>query len=321
MELNFDNLNSLKDPKEKVDFLSSFLSDDLLFKFNPDRYEFYLKFISGLTDPENLKKFYYKKNKINNNSLKEKALIDEIVKLLRSLGTKDKEKLIKNIEDTFKIDDVVDIGITKKISDIIKKGGNYDKTKLPTYDEPIKNLNKILESGDKNKISKELRTNPLIIDNKLDVTLNDKLIFIGITFVLRIISLFIIEWSLNANVVNNFFYALVGYCCFYIILFMFLVFLVNVIFYYPVIELYTDYSIVDFPNMLYYLYVYNDGYYRILIHLGIFSLLLLLPFILDFNTIEQDIKYDYKKKQEVLTSITNFSFIIWVLTSLIAIKF
>lgn len=357
MELNFKNLSTLKDPKDKSDFFSSFLDDRTLFKYNPDRYEFYLKYISGLSDPKILKKFFYKDNKIKTDNLEKNALIDDITNTLRLLGKKDKKILLDKIKDVYQIDDIVEQELINKMENVLdikekkidvknKKSelesikinekntlndiDNYNDdqykiggygNKLPTYDEPIKKLNKILESHDKTKISKEIRTNPLIIDKKLDVTLSDKFIFIGITFVLRVTSLFIIEWALNANVVNNFFYALIGYCCFYILLFLFLVFLVNVIFYYPVLELYTDYSIVDFPNMLYYLYVYNDGYYRILIHLAIISLLLILPFILDFNNIEQDIKYDYKKKQEILTSISNFSFIIWILTSLIAIKF
>jgi hypothetical protein len=69
------------------------------------------------------------------------------------------------------------------------------------------------------------------------------------------------------------------------------------------------------------MYTYTNGYSRLILHITIITILLIVPFILDINSVEQDIKYDVKKKYYILNNISNFSFIVWILTSLIALKF
>lgn len=334
LPLNFRSIINMKDPKDKKDFFASMIMNDhFLYNFNPDRYNFYLKFVSGLSDPEKLEQFYYKETKINDNAREVNNIISKITSKIKLLGKNGKKELIKHIKKVFEIDTV--IFADKKIEDNLEKvinsetdtyynkkvGGAYNSEKLPEYEHPISDLNKKIESNINKQTFDEITQNPLIVNKKLEVNMQDRIVFIILTFVFRMISLFIIEWSLNANVINNFYYALVGYCCFYILLFLFFIFLVNVLLFYPITELYSDYSIVYFSNIFYYLYIYYDGFYRILVHIAILCLLLFIPYTLDINSIEQDVKYDYVKKQEILTNISNFSFVIWILTSLVALRY
>ena len=70
---------------------------------------------------------------------------------------------------------------------------------------------------------------------------------------------------------------------------------------------------------------------RLLLHIIIILTLLAIPFILSLDTIETadtdetneniNISFDNIKKDKIYTTITNYSLVIWVLTSIIALKF
>jgi hypothetical protein len=154
----------------------------------------------------------------------------------------------------------------------------------------------------------------------------DRGVFIGVTFAIRMIALSLIYWSLNSNLVNNFQTAFIYYCIIYMIFFLFVIAIVNVIFYYPVTELFTNLSLATLPNLLYYFYIHFNGYNRLILHIIILSILMMVPFVLSLDKkfteqYDANISFDYKKKSDIYNSISNFSLVIWILTSVIALKF
>lgn len=212
-----------------------------------------------------------------------------------------------------------------------------------TIDEVVKNINtdkdksffdvKTTDISDKVDELKQLYNNylknPLYSPERLTINIYDRLTFIGITYIIRFITLQFIYWGLNSNIINNFSKAFIYYTIIYILFFIFITSIVNVIFYYPILELFSNVSFLTaFPNYLYYFYVYTNGVMSLLIHLFIILILLFIPFILVMDRKEDiingnnnNISYDYKKKNEIYISISNFSLIIWVLTSIISLKF
>jgi len=164
---------------------------------------------------------------------------------------------------------------------------------------------------------------------KLKITMIDRIIFIVSTFIIRFISLMIIDWALNTNIINTFHRAFYIYCFTYIIFFIFIAMIVNVIVYYPILELFSNSNITSIPNLLYYYYVYTNGSARLLLHIFIIILLLFIPYVIDIDKINiskieentKNISYDYEKKTRIYDAISLFSLIVWVLTSIIAIKF
>jgi hypothetical protein len=60
----FRDLTNIRDPKREITFnIGSFLmNEEYVRKFNPKRYAFYIKFLTGLSNPSNLYKFLYKTN-------------------------------------------------------------------------------------------------------------------------------------------------------------------------------------------------------------------------------------------------------------------
>jgi len=296
------------------------ISDDNLSKISGPRTTLYKTF--SKEKPASVRKFNGILNDIKKKQAKSLELMTENKHIINNFNKKSIIGLVRELKSLIK--DSKNYNKKKEILKELKKiiqieRGQIGGADLPTYEKPIHDFVEELKS---NKMTeKKYENDPLVAEKIIEINYTDRFIFIGLTFAIRIISLFIVEWSLSVNIVNNFFYAIIAYSCFYILLFTFFVFLVNVIFYFPVTQLYKDYSIVDFPNMFYYMYVYTNGYVRLVLHISIILILLVIPFILDVESMEQDIKYDIKKKYEILTNISNFSFVIWILTSLIALKF
>ena len=372
----FRDLTNISDPKTPILNLGSLvLTDTFVRKFNPKRYNFYVKFINGLSNPANLYKFLYKtkESKTYHNDLENK--IKTISKSLHLLSKEDKKKVINNLkiilddknEKDGKYESILkylDEQINDKItggegkSYFIKKNLMPMKSFIEDVNDafpgigniPPTDINELVKetteqeavgrnasNEDKNNI-RELKAvynkyNSIsqISPERVNINYMDRGVFIATTMIIRLLSLSLIYWGLNSNLINNFKTAFLYYCIIYIIFFLFIIGLVNVIYYYPVVELFSNVSLVSIPNLLYYFYIHINGMNRLLLHIIIILTLLAIPFILSLDTIETadtdetneniNISFDNIKKDKIYTTITNYSLVIWVLTSIIALKF
>ena len=369
----FRDLTNISDPKTPILNLGSLvLTDTFVRKFNPKRYNFYVKFINGLSNPANLYKFLYKtkESKTFHNDLENK--IKTISKSLHLLSNEDKKKVINNLkiilddknEKDGKYESILkylDEQINDKItggegkSYFIKKNlmpmksfiedvndafpgiGNIPPTDINELVKETTEQEPVGRNEDKNNI-RELKAvynkyNSIsqISPERVNINYMDRGVFIATTMIIRLLSLSLIYWGLNSNLINNFKTAFLYYCIIYIIFFLFIIGLVNVIYYYPVVELFSNVSLVSIPNLLYYFYIHINGMNRLLLHIIIILTLLAIPFILSLDTIETadtdetneniNISFDNIKKDKIYTTITNYSLVIWVLTSIIALKF
>jgi hypothetical protein len=206
------------------------------------------------------------------------------------------------------------------IDEIINKTDGDGKNKETKEELPPIDVNKL------KGIYQTFQKVPRISPDRVEINMADRGVFIGVTFAIRMISLSLIYWCLNSNLINNFKTAFIYYCIIYMIFFLFIIALVNVIFYYPITELFSNFSLSTIPGLLYYFYIHFNGYNRLILHIIILSILMLIPFILSLDKkfteqYDANISFDYKKKAEIYNSISNFSFVIWILTSVIALKF
>jgi len=361
----FKDLLNASNPNTPILNLSSFvLTDNFVRKFNPKRYNFYVKFVNGLSDPANLYKFLYttKDSKIYHAEMQNK--LEVINKSLKQLTTADKAKVIDSLKIALKpstasnVDDKYDdlFNVLKAV-----KGGNNDyyikKNPMPMKSllteigqvapllgsVPPANINELIINSEGNQASpipndvkdklpeikgiyEKYKNIPSFSPDRLEITIIDRAIFILTTLVIRIIALALIYWGLNANLINNFKTAFIYYSAIYILFFIFIIALVNVMYYYPIFELFSNISLSSMPSLLYYFYVHINGYNRLILHLCIILILTFIPFVLsmDKRTEEQNdmnISFDYKQKDKILNSISYFSLGVWVFTSAIAIKF
>ena len=362
----FKDLLNASNPNIPILNLSSLiLTDSFVRKFNPKRYNFYVKFVNGLSDPANLYKFLYttKDSKAYNADMKNK--LDTINKSLKNLSETDKTKVLDNLKIALKplndnIDDKYDtlFDILKK-SQTKKTGGN-DTYYIKKQPMPMKSLLSeinavapLLGNVPPNNIDElitnttqgadlSIKTNidvpkikgiydkykeiPKYSPDRIEITIIDRGIFILTTLAIRSIAVALIYWGLNSNLINNFKTAFIYYCAIYILFFAFIIALVNVMYYYPIFELFSSVSLTSIPNLLYYFYIHFNGPNRLILHIVIILILLIIPFVLEFDkkTPEQtdmNISFDFDQKNKILQTISYFSLVIWGLTSIVALKF
>ena len=362
----FKDLLNVSNPNTSTLNLSSLiLTDNFVRKFNPKRYNFYVKFVNGLSDPANLNKFLYttKDSKIYNTDMK--AKLENINKSLKQLSEEDKTKVLTNLKSALKpLNDTMDDKYNELFNILQHKktigGENYYIKKQPMPMKlllsdinavapmlgniPPTNIDEIIkkDSDPENLKDQSLNTNnelPKIkgiyekykniykySPDRLEITLIDRIIFIITTFIIRLIALALIYWGLNSNLINNFKTAYIYYSIIYILFFIFITALVNVMYYYPIFELFSNISLNNMPNLLFYFYIHFNGPYRLILHISLILILLVIPFVLELDKKTDDqtdmnISFDYNQKEKILNSISYFSLGIFALTSIIAFKF
>jgi hypothetical protein len=365
----FKDLLNASNPNTPILNLSSLiLTDSFVRKFNPKRYNFYVKFVNGLSDPANLYKFLYttKDSKVYNADMKNK--LDTINKSLKNLSEIDKNKVIDNLKVALKplndkIDDKYDtlFDILKKSKKTTITGGesnNYYIKKQPMPmksllsevnivapllgNVPANNIDELIINNTKPDQQFTIKTDidvpklkgiydkykeiPKYSPDRIEITLIDRGIFILTTLGIRTIAVALIYWGLNSNLINNFKTAFIYYCAIYILFFIFIIALVNVMYYYPIFELFSNVSLTSIPNLLYYFYIHFNGPNRLILHIIIILILLFIPFVLEMDkkTPEQtdmNISFDFNQKDKILQTISYFSLGVWGLTSIIALKF
>jgi len=232
------------------------------------------------------------------------------------------------LNDVKKIAPVINLQPPKTIDDLVRKVDG-DANKADFFNVDTADISE--KTDDLQQLYKNYLKNPLYSPERLEINIYDRITFIIVTYIIRFLTLQFIYWCLNSNIINNFSKAYNYYTIIYILFFIFITSIVNVMYFYPVFELFSNISsITVFPNYFYYFYVYTNGYLSLAIHLFIILILLFVPFVLvmdrkdvNFNgdSDGDNISYDYKKKNEIYISISNFSLIIWVLTSIISLKF
>ena len=361
----FKDLLNASNPNTPILNLSSFiLTDNFVRKFNPKRYNFYVKFVNGLSDPANLYKFLYTTNESKVYNSEMKAKLENINKSLKKISDEDKNKVLGSLKTALKpLNGNIDDRYNDLFEILSKKktgGDNYYIKKQPmpmnmllsevntvapmlgnvpptNIDEIIKNTTNADASNDQN-LKTDINVPKIkgIYDkykdiykyspDRLEITLIDRIIFIVTTFIIRLIALALIYWGLNSNLINNFKTAFIYYSVIYILFFIFITALVNVMYYYPIFELFSNISLNNMPNLLYYFYIHFNGPNRLILHIVLILILLVIPFVIELDKRTEDqtdlnISFDFNQKEKILNSISNFSFGIFALTSVIAFKF
>jgi hypothetical protein len=372
-----DLINTGTSSNSFFDISSILFNDSYLKAISPKRFNFYVKFVSGLGNPEALEQFFYKtkdtrefKDELNE---KAKKFNNILKKFYENLDENDRSIVIGNIKKTLKNKfNYNEETIDKIISTMKMNGGNLEEERkkilesdlnkgnqpmkdflkkinniAPEIDnsKPIENVEDLIITTEEKQAKENLKgrskaemikkIRPLynkykdeISPNNLKITTIDRIIFIATTFLIRFITLMIIDWGLSTNLINNFYRAFLYYCLIYLLFFIFMIMIVNVVVHYPLMELYSSMRIINIPNLFYYFYIYTNGYMRLLIHIFVILIILFIPYIINIDKInfirseekKANISYDYDKKKKILDSISIFSLIIWILTSIIASK-
>ena len=233
---------------------------------------------------------------------------DDELEKLRNVQKHRKSKVIQSINTDNKIEQLsndIDMYNTK-----IPKGLDDDRYII----QQIKNF----ENDPKNPIE------------ELALTFDDRIVFIIATFFIRYITIIMVQWCIDINIIKTFYEGFIYYAIIYIIIFWFIVLFVNIDNTYDVKYLNFNGVINSIRTLFYYFYMGTNGISRLLIHTSLIIILIVIPIILNIK-MNTEIKDDeqneaivilaYEERKQLSKSLSLFTMFIWLFTSIIATKF
>jgi len=175
-------------------------------------------------------------------------------------------------------------------------------------------------------VIEEMESNDITSFKRLTLSKEDKLVFIGITFLLRLLVIALINWSLNTNFITTFTHAFILYITFYTIIILLIVVIVNLTYNLPVVDLYRGKHGVfsTLASSLYYFYLIPGNEMtdsiRLIVHIGLMVFIVFIAILLKEKDNDNDavLNYDYTIKKNIKRVISDFTMLIWLFTSIIA---
>ena len=308
--------------------LPEFLTDEQLYGINKERFNFYQQLLDELSNqgtriPDAVFGI------ANRNRYVIEKLRDDMNSLANSIAVL-KSRVKDSAGTTDELDKMLDRLNAQLGSNVFLKG--YEFTKTPAVpnakaqgasvgggDGLVDRLKKEFpgSEADTDALSKfriTYENDPILAPSVDEITSTDRVIFIAVTFLFRGISLFLTEWALNSYMFSGFHAAITWYCGIYISLILLLALLVN-----------ASKSIQLFRMMFYYLSFIPHGPGRLILHCVVLLMLLPIPFLVRENITgvsnEETEDYSFARRRAIMRVLSNLTFFIWVLTSVIAARF
>ncbi len=317
-----------------MSILPSITSDKAALRMNDQLYSWYMQALPMVSDPSTKKIYDTVIGVVNRNRRthqKTKELSADIVKRVEALymglpkhepdaegapskvdGNKDEQKLFKQIQNTLGMSPLPTnvkynaLGGRNKFEEFIK---NWKEAKDPSAKAKDPMADNQIEER-KNAVRVQLENDPVVSPDNAKITSTDRVIFIAMTFVLRAITIFLVEWAVNTYMVKSFEDAFKLYLVCYLALFAVWAIMVNAS------------NSLFFRMMFYYIDTDSHGMGRILLHFLVQLILLPVPYIVRTKGYEfTDEEYTYEKRRKTMSVLSNFTFFIWAITSIIALRF
>ena len=158
--------------------------------------------------------------------------------------------------------------------------------------------------------------------NSLDILAiknDDRIVFIVITFIIRYITLLLVNWCVEIDIVRSFNQAFILFSFIYIIIFWLIVMIINV-------NISPEYSgeasiIGKVQSVLYYFHFRINDIGRLLVHTLLIILLLIIPIIIKKEEKNNDEPLTYEDRINLYKSLSLFTIFMWIFTSIIASKY
>jgi len=277
------------------------------------------------SDDKNFKNFEKIKEKNFGSNYKIKESFNEMKEDIKHSNEKDLRKYFK--DNGINNLDSLNQPIINNADDDYKYKNEQSALKkfISEYENAYKNDKdeQIFKQNLKNALTK-LETaddNPLEV---LKLTREDRLVFMLVTFFIRYITVLMVQWCIDINIIQDFYQGFLFYAFIYIVIFWFIIMFVNIDI--PK-KSYMDFDtgMGNIRNIFYYFYMGTNGITRLLTHSLLIIILLIIPILLNikekkYNHTEDNI-LDYEERKKLIKTLSLFTIFIWVLTSIIATKF
>ena len=160
----------------------------------------------------------------------------------------------------------------------------------------------------------DFEEDPVFSPKVMEIGAVDRVIFIVGTYIIRAIILFMIEWGINSYMITTFQQCFTTYAVGYVSLFLVWVLIANIN-----ENKYEENVLLN--SLFYYINLHGkSGKWRIIVHIIIQFMLLPLMFIIKHQKapIDQD---SFEQKRAIYDAISNFTFFIWLMTTVVASRF
>jgi hypothetical protein len=161
----------------------------------------------------------------------------------------------------------------------------------------------------------EYEDDPVLSSKYTAIGSIDRIIFIIGTYFIRTIVLFMIEWGINSHMITTFQQCFKAYVVGYISLFLVWVLIAN-----AAENAYEENVLLS--SIFYYINVraHKASKFRIGVHIFVQIILLPLLFIIKYKAspVDQD---SFEQRRAIYNATSNFTFFIWLMTSIIATRF
>lgn len=159
----------------------------------------------------------------------------------------------------------------------------------------------------------DIENHPIYSPKFEELEISDRLIMILLTFIIRNITLFLINWGVDSSFITSFKQGLIYYIILYTFIFLLVVSIVNN----------KSSDNISIKLMFYYLNIESQGYIRIIAHLLILYSLMPIIFILKDKNVNTDnfVNLTYQDKIKIKDAIGMFTLSSWILTSIIVLRF
>ena len=222
-------------------------------------------------------------------------------------------------------------------SDIDKKAINNNMQKRYKTQNKLVDIGKRIDKfNDGDLITTDIKSDIKNFENdpdnplkELEITFDDRLVFIFSTFFIRYITLVLVKWSVDINIIKTFEEGFYYYAAIYLTIFWFIVLFVNIDNSTQVNYMNFDDFMNSIRSVFYYYYMGTNGITRLFIHSALIVILLMIPVILNIrkkDEFEEDEEntsniLNYEERKKLIKSLSLFTIYIWILTSIIATKF
>lgn len=277
-------------------------------------------------------KIFTKFKEFKEKEFKEKEDKEKDKKFLTAVKNEYNLKNLSEYDENDKIDlDKEYNPMQKFIDKFYEANNNYNKQANNNNNKPDENNVSKLKNLEKD-IYNAVNTydnDPMNPDEILKINQDDRIVFITITFIIRYITLLLVNWCVEINIIKTFNQAFVLYALIYIVIFWFIVMIINV-------NISPDSSnssssiLGNIQSVLFYFYFRINDIWRLLIHTLIIILLIIILGIIVQADKKEDIEGQYdvnyppltnSKKSELYKLISLFTIFMWIFTSIVAIKY
>ena len=313
---NFKNLTSLGGPRTD---LNTFIDNEQLYKLDPDRFNFYMQVLESVSNPnpDVLTEVIRKENLTRY----ERERVDKKLKNIENYFENRKDNIEEEGESSSSMKDIQKLKrklalnpLTQEIV-ITDKGKKFEGGDLKQLKKKLGLLELELTNDDKqnDKIVKKYTESPFYSPNNEKVNMTDRLIFVVLTYIIRSLALFLVEWGIYTGYITDFNQAFGLYFGMYASILFLTLFLTN-----------GKKDDMIFRLLFFYINTQSDdgrGVLRIIVH--IFCILLLLPIPLvvrEYREFKPKEILSFKEKSKLLNGIQTFSLYSWILTSVVAIN-